>query len=354
MQLHHVELFVQDVEQYASDLEHAYGFQRIAHGEGGLRAGGRSAVLQRGSAVLLVTQGLEEEHLASAFVRRHGDGVGDLALGVADAGGAYRAAVHSGARGVEEPRMLADGTVVASIRAFGDVIHTFVQSAQDGTWTLPGFTIDEARREAAIAVDTGDVLEIDHFAVCLEAGTLDSTVDFYREAVGFKEIFEEEIVVGAQGMISKVVQSPSGEVTLTLIEPDVAREPGQIDRFLKDHDGSGTQHIAFRVDDAVLAVSRARDNGVVFLSTPAAYYRLMRERLELSVHTLDELERNSILVDEDHDGQLFQIFTRSTHDRRTLFFEVIERVGATTFGSGNIKALYEAVEAEKTNGQVGA
>ncbi|WP_328545518.1 4-hydroxyphenylpyruvate dioxygenase [Streptomyces platensis] len=350
MQLFHVEFYVRDVDAYAADLERSYGFRRIVDPQEASDSRARSTVLQRGSAVILVTQGLDETHPAAVFVTAHGDGVGDIALGVDDARAAYDRAVSAGVRGIQQPTELPDGTITAVIEGFGDVTHTFVQSPLPGTpWALPGFPVEEDRRREATRVGAADIIEIDHFAVCLEADMVQPTVDFYRTAVGFDEIFEERIVVGDQAMISKVVQSPSGTVTLTLIEPDVTRELGQIDRFLKDHGGPGVQHIAFRVADAVRSVGQAMDNGVEFLTTPAAYYRLMEQRLRLSVHTVGELERLGILVDEDHDGQLFQIFTRSNHDRCTLFFEIIERVGAKTFGSGNIKALYEAVEAEKAD-----
>lgn len=348
MQLSHVEFYVRNADAYAADLETSYGFVRTAapHAAPGARA--RGIVLQRGSAVLLVTQGFDETHPASVFVTAHGDGVGDIALGVDDVRAAFDRAVSAGARVVQAPTEQPDGTVTARLESFGDVTHTLVQTAHTSMpWALHGFVPDEdLQREAARAGAT-DIIEIDHFAVCLEAHTVEPTVAFYQGALGFDEIFEERIVVGDQAMVSKVVQSPTGAITLTLIEPDVTREPGQIDRFLKDHGGSGVQHIAFRVADAVGAVGRVKGNGVQFLATPAAYYRLMEQRLRLSVHSVEELEPLGILVDEDHDGQLFQIFTRSRHDRGTLFFEIIERVGATTFGSGNIKALYEAVEAQE-------
>jgi 4-hydroxymandelate synthase len=149
-------------------------------------------------------------------------------------------------------------------------------------------------------------------------------------------------------MESTVVQSRSGAVTLTLIEPDESAAPGQIDEFLKSHQGPGVQHVAFSTRDAVRAVRILGRRGVAFLTTPPAYYDLLRERVHLPDSKVESLRATSVLVDEDHDGQLFQIFTASTHPRHTLFFEVIERQGARTFGSANIKALYEAVERERT------
>jgi 4-hydroxymandelate synthase len=199
--------------------------------------------------------------------------------------------------------------------------------------------------------EPGLLHDLDHFAVCLEPGQLDSTVQFYEQVLDFRMIFVERITVGSQAMNSKVVQSVSGQVTLTLIEPDTVGEPGQIDDFVRDHGGAGVQHLAFSTNDIVRAVGTLRDRGLKFLTTPDSYYELLSRRLQLAAHGTRELHELNVLVDEDHDGQLFQIFTRSTHPRRTMFFEIIERLGARTFGSGNIKALYEAVEAERTKSQ---
>lgn len=241
------------------------------------------------------------------------------------------------------PPQTRDGITTATIVGFGDVVHTFVQRAFDvDDARLPGLTPESGTAGG----ETTGLLAVDHFAVCLEAGQLEPTVQFYCDVLDFQMIFTEHIVVGAQAMNSKVVQSRSGGVTLTLIEPDLTREPGQIDQFVKNHAGAGVQHIAFTAEDIVRAVDLLRSRGVEFLSTPAAYYRLLAARLELDRHSLDDLRRLDLLADSDHDGQLFQIFARSTHPRRTFFFEVIERLGATTFGSGNIRTLYEAVEQE--------
>lgn len=187
--------------------------------------------------------------------------------------------------------------------------------------------------------------------MCLEPGQLVPTVEFYETVLDFEMVFTERIVVGGQAMDSKVVQSRSGAVTLTLIEPDTSREPGQIDKFVKEHGGAGVQHIAFATDDIVRDVTLLGGAGLAFLKTPPTYYDLVPERLSLLRHSVDQLRSLNILVDEDQDGQLLQIFTKSVHPRGTLFFEVIERLGARTFGSGNIKALYTAVEMEMERAQ---
>ncbi len=235
----------------------------------------------------------------------------------------------------------------ATLSGFGDVVHTLIER-EDPDGLPPGFQpvpSDSGTRTPASA-DPG-LEEIDHFAVCVNAGELDEVVTFYQEALGFDEIFEERITVGSQAMLSKVVQSRGGAITFTIIQPDPEADPGQIDDFLKNHGGAGVQHIAFSSSDAVGSVRALDRDGVEFLKTPGTYYQLLSQRVTLRRHSLEALRQWNLLVDEDHGGQLFQIFTRSTHTRRTLFFEVIERLGAETFGSSNIKALYEAVELER-------
>lgn len=336
---------------YASSEEHGTpahpgrAADPAAPGASAEASGTRALALGRNDIRLVLTEVVEEDHPGRAFTERHGDGVADIALRVPDAAAAYAEAVARGARPVSGPAVH-EGIVRASIGGFGDVIHTFVQRP-DGhdQRALPGLRPTTGTDDGA--TDVG-LAAVDHFAVCLEAGQLLPAVDYYRTALGFREIFAERVVVGAQAMESRVVQSASGAVTLTLIEPDVSREPGQIDAFLKKHDGSGVQHIAFTARNIVESVGSMAEAGVEFLSTPATYYGLLAERLDCARHGVDELRALNILVDEDHDGQLFQIFTRSTHPRGTLFMEVIERQGARTFGSGNIKALYEAVELQRS------
>jgi 4-hydroxymandelate synthase len=196
--------------------------------------------------------------------------------------------------------------------------------------------------------DAGEgLLEVvDHLAVCLPAGELGPATQRYKDAFGFTEIFSEYVEIGDQGMESRVVQSLSGGVTLTLLQPDVVRQRGQLDDFLAWHGGAGVQHIAFRTDDIVAAVRTFSARGVGFAATPASYYEVLEQRLGPIEVPVAELKDVGVLVDRDHWGQMFQIFTQSMHVRRTLFLELIERRGARTFGTSNIHALYEAKERE--------
>jgi 4-hydroxymandelate synthase len=343
----HIELYVGDARQTAFYLCTAFGFTVCGQGgpETGL-AGQRSLLLRQGGIQMVLTSGLVAEHPATEYVRRHGDGVAIVGIGVDDAAQAYHDLVERGAKPVSPPaEYVRDDVkvVVAEVSGFGDVTHRLVERHGPQREFLPG----------AIEVDEPDphgdgklLREIDHLAICVPAGTLDATAKYYEDVFGFNQIFEEYIEVGGQGMDSKVVQSPSQHVTFTLIEPDPERRPGQIDDFLSWHAGAGVQHVAFGTDDIVTAVGTLAEHGVRFLGTPPAYYETLEDRVGHLDAALEDLKRLGILVDRDHWGQLMQVFTESMHIRRTLFLEIIERRGALTFGSGNIKALYAAKQRE--------
>ncbi|MGW4031116.1 4-hydroxyphenylpyruvate dioxygenase [Streptomyces sp. NPDC004838] len=342
----YVELYVGDLDRAVSAWVDGYAFTVVGTGS---FAEHRGIALRQGRTTLALTAATSAHHPASAYVATHGDGVADIALRTADVSAAFAAAVAGGAETVCRPtRHEGEGPhVTAAVSGFGDVMHTLVERAPGEG---PGLPAGFVPVPGSVDTSGGEVglLDVDHLAVCLDAGELDHTSRFYQRAFGFREIYEERIVVGAQAMESKVVQSAGSEaVTLTLIEPDPEAQPGQIDEFLKSHHGPGIQHLAFSSDDAVRSVRTLSARGVTFLSTPGTYYDLLGERIGLQAHTLEDLRSTNLLVDEDHGGQLFQVFTASTHPRRTLFHEVIERRGARTFGSSNIKALYEAVELER-------
>ena len=343
----HVELYVGDARQAAFYLGHAFGLQ--IHGQGGPETGlpdQRSLLLREDAVQIVLTSGLAAEHPAADYVRRHGDGVAIVGLEVDDASKAYGELVARGAEGLREPVRYegADTTVViAEVAGFGDVIHRLVERHGPRHEFLPGRIHITA---PAKGPDEKLFSEIDHLAICVPSGELEPTARFYEEVFGFARIFEEYIEVAGQGMDSKVVQSPSKHVTFTLIEPDPSRRPGQINDFLTWHAGAGVQHIALRTSDIVEAVGTLAGRGVNFLGTPSTYYQALPERVGEIDTPIEDLQELGILVDRDHWGQLLQIFTESMHVRRTLFLEIIERRGAMTFGSGNIKALYEAKERE--------
>jgi 4-hydroxymandelate synthase len=318
----HVEFYVQDAERAAADLVDGFAFTT---GPADTANGTTSVPAAQSGIRLRLTSSTDPDHPAPAYVARHGDGVAVVAMTCADPAAAVEQALAHGARVLDA----ATGTVTG----FDDIALRFVRE-------------DDPQQAAAFPEpsDAGLLEEIDHLAVCVPAGTLADTVAFCEAGLGMRRIFGEYIEVGAQGMDSVVVQSPSGAVTFTILEPDTNRRPGQIDDFLESHQGPGVQHVAFRTDDIAHAVRTCSERGVGFLTTPGTYYDALAERLGpasgIPVAALRELD---VLVDQDHGGHLLQIFTRSVHARRTFFFELIERRGAATFGTANIKALYEAV-----------
>jgi 4-hydroxymandelate synthase len=340
----HVEFYAVDARLLSFYLRGGFGFR--VEGQAGPETGApdrRSVLLSQGHIRLLVTSSLNGAGPAADFTRRHGDGAAVIAMRTDDARTAFRTAVAAGADPVREPQewQAAEGSVViADVTGPGDLICRLVE--RQGTRSLPGFG------QAAAAGKDEDLLElIDHVAICVRAGELDGSVQRYTQMFGFRQIFEERIEVGDQAMNSKVVQSPSGGVTFTLLEPDTTRAAGQIDGFLSRHGGGGVQHLAFLSRDIVGTVDRLTDRGVRFLSIPDSYYDQIEQRFGSLDIKADELRRVNVLADRDHWGEVFQIFSQPATVRDTYFTEIIERRGARTFGSGNIKALYQAVQRDR-------
>ncbi|MFK0264093.1 4-hydroxyphenylpyruvate dioxygenase [Streptomyces angustmyceticus] len=347
----HVEFFVGDVNQASHYYCGTYGFRVVAEA-GPLTglAGARSLVLAHGGVRLVLTSALHADHAASRFVRRHGDGVRDVALRTDDAVGDFERAVAAGAEVVSEPQTFEDPTgrvTRATIAATNDLVHSFVQRDEPTGAFLP----KRYRPVAAVAAPGPELLRsVDHLALCLRAGSLETMVDFYQRALGLRHTYDEYIVVGGQAMASKVVQDETRGVTFTMVEPDPVGDRGQLNDFLDGFDGPGVQHVAYGTNDIVRAARELRASGVELLSTPAGYYSALADRgIEVDIDT-EVLQELGLLADRDEWGQLVQVFTRSPYARRTVFFELIQRLEARTFGSGNIKALYEAVERERAEG----
>jgi 4-hydroxymandelate synthase len=354
----HLEFYVADVQEAAGRLCTAYGF--AIHGVGGPDtglAGQRSVLVRLRGIQILLTSAVSDSHPAADFVRRHGDGVAVIALGTDDAVGAFTQAAARGATPVAQPVSYERGisrVIFAAVSGFGDVTHRFVERHGPAEDFAPGLikvvAPDAHGGDGGGSGDSGcgDLIDaIDHIAACVPAGQLETVIRFYDEVFGFAQIFEEKIEVGSQAMDSKVVQDASGTVTFTFLEPLAGRDPGQIDAFLRSHGGAGVQHVAFRTVDIGEAVRAFEKRGVRFLAAPPSYYGMLERRLGMAEIPLSELRDLNVLVDRDQWGLMFQIFSQSVHPRRTFFFELIERRGALTFGSGNIRALYEAVAREQ-------
>ncbi len=343
----HVELHVGNAKQAAYFWTRAFGFELVAYA--GLETGARdraSYVLRQGRIRLVLTGALRSDSPIAAHQRAHGDGVRVIALGVPDVEAAWREATSRGAAGLTPPHELRDehGTVrLASIKTYGDTIHTFVQRGDYAGPFLPGY---EARGDAS--ADTGMLLTIDHIVGNVE--DMDPWVRYYEDVFDMREMIhfsDEAISTEYSALMSKVVASGNGIVKFPINEPAEAARKSQIDEYLEFYEGPGAQHLALATRDIVGTVAELRRRGVEFLAIPDAYYEEVPARVPAVTDQLADLREQGILVDHDDDGYMLQIFTKPVGDRPTVFVEVIERHGARGFGNGNFKALFEALEREQ-------
>jgi 4-hydroxyphenylpyruvate dioxygenase len=345
----HVELWVGNAKQAAYWYEHAFGFRRIAYAgpETGIRDRA-SYVVEQGDIRLVLSSAVRGDHEIGEFAFVHGDGVRDIALRVPDAREAYRQAVQRGARGVAEPAVLEDefGSVtLATIATYGDVVHTFVdRHAYEGAY-LPGYVAQESPADDGVGL-----FALDHIVGNVELGRMEHWVEFYEQVFGMTEMIhfsDEDISTEYSALMSKVLTDGQGKVKFPINEPAEGKRKSQIDEYLEFNHGAGSQHIAMQSANIVDTVEALQRRGIVFLSTPEAYYDETPGRVGEIEESWDDLRRLRILADRDDDGYLLQIFTKTAQDRPTLFFEVIERHGARGFGDGNFKALFEAIEREQ-------
>jgi len=346
----HVELWVGNAAQAAYFYEHAFGFRPVARA--GLETGVRdraSYVLEQGRIRLMVCGALRSDTDVAQHHARHGDGVRTIALSVPDVDEAYAEALGRGARGVANPHDESDnaGTVrSATIAAYGDTLHTFIDRSGYGGAFRPGFEPVPARRPT----DGDFLLAIDHIVGNVELGHMNEWVHFYERVFGMVEMIhfsDEAISTEYSALMSKVVASGNGRIKFPINEPAEGLRKSQIDEYLEFYEGSGAQHIAVATRDIVGTVAELRRRGVGFLEIPDAYYDEVPERVPEVAGQLGDLREQGILVDHDDEGYLLQIFTKPVGDRPTVFFEIIERHGATGFGAGNFKALFEAIEREQ-------
>jgi 4-hydroxyphenylpyruvate dioxygenase len=347
----HVELWVGNAKQAAYFYEHALGFARVAYGgpETGIRDRA-SYVLEQGEIRLVLTSGLRADSEIVSFVARHGDAAKDVALQVPDAAAAFGEAVARGATAVGEPHRVEDehGSVeLATIATYGDNVHTFVTRGEYGGPYLPGFV------SLAPNGDTepgAGLVAIDHVVGNVELGRMDHWVEFYERVFGMVNIVhfgDDQIQTEYSALMSKVMAGGDGKIKFPINEPAEGKRKSQIDEYLEFNEGPGVQHIALQTHDVVRTVEALKARGIAFLDTPEAYYDDVEDRVGEISEDYGDLKRLRILADRDDDGYLLQIFTKTAQDRPTLFFEVIERHGATTFGEGNFKALFESIEREQ-------
>lgn len=346
----HIEFYVGNAKQAAYFYRAAFGFTLIAYAgpETGMRDRA-SYVLQQGKIRFVLTTPLHPGSDMANHVAQHGDGVKVLGLWVDDAVRSWQETTARGAESVQEPTVLTDsfGTVrIASIRTYGDTIHTFVDRSQYTGPFMPGY---EAVTDDLAGTGVG-LLYVDHCVGNVELGRMNEWVKFYEDVMGFKLLItfdDEDISTEYSALMSKVVSNGSGYVKFPINEPAAGKKKSQIDEYLEFYHGAGVQHIAIATHDIIGTVSEMRRRGVQFLTVPPSYYDDLLDRVGPIDEDLTPLRELGILVDRDDEGYLLQIFTKPVEDRPTLFFEIIQRKGARSFGKGNFKALFEAIEREQ-------
>ena len=346
----HVEFYVGNARQAAYFYRAAMGMSLVAYAgpETGLRDRA-SYVLQQGKIRFVLTTALRSGTEIADHTARHGDGVRAIALWVDDARLAWKETTSRGARSVAEPYVLSDeqGTaVLASIQAYGDTIHTFIERGDYRGVFLPGF---RAIDNDPIARPTG-LLHIDHMVGNVGWNEMNAWVDFYANVMGFslyQHFDDKDISTTYSALMSKVMANGNGFVKFPINEPAEGKKKSQIEEYLEYYCGPGVQHIALASNDILHTVNKLREQGIEFLRVPHTYYTELQGRLGKIDEPVGELENLGILVDRDDEGYMLQIFTRPVEDRPTLFFEIIQRKGSRSFGKGNFKALFEAIEREQ-------
>ena len=350
----HIRFFVGNARQSAFFYRNAFGFDVVAYEGLETKVKHQAGyVLKQGEITFVLTSPLSAQHPEAQRLVTHGDGVMDIALDVPDVRAAYDEAVRRGATGVRPPETLADDRGefdAASIRAYGDTTHTFVNRDRYRGAFMPGFSaIDPARYQEHTARPVG-LAAIDHVVANVEEGKMNEWVEFYSKVLGFTQLVsfdDKDISTEYSALMSKVVQSGTGRVKFPINEPAQAKRRSQIDEYLQYYGGPGVQHIALITGDIIKTVRAMRANDVSFLRVPKAYYDTLAERVGPIREDLRELAELGILVDKDDEGYMLQIFTKPVADRPTVFFEVIQRRGSKSFGKGNFKALFEAIEREQ-------
>jgi len=345
-----IEFYVGNAKQAAHYYQATFGFQVTAYR--GPETGVRDRVsylLTQNKIRLMLTAALGPDGEIAEHVRRHGDGVRDIALWVDDARDAYVKAIERGATSAYEPRVVNDDdgqVVIAGIRIYGDTIHSLVERRNYRGAFMPGF---EKRAPHYQAEPTG-LLYVDHCVGNVELGKMNAWVGFYERVMGFKNLIsfdDKDISTEYSSLMSKVMSNGNERIKFPINEPAHGKKKSQIDEYLEFYRGPGVQHLALATSDIIHTVTALRDRGLEFLTVPTTYYDELQGRVGRIDEPVGKLQELGILVDRDPDGYLLQIFSKPVEDRPTLFYEIIERKGARSFGKGNFKALFEAIEREQ-------
>jgi 4-hydroxyphenylpyruvate dioxygenase len=346
----HIEFYVGNAKQTALFYQHCMGFEVVAYSgpETGVRDRA-SYVLQQNKIRFVLTTALQQNSPIAEHVKKHGDGVKVLALWVDDARKSFYETTSRGAEAAMEPKVLKDDNgevVMASIKTYGETIHTFVERKNYNGPFLPGFQ----PRKSLAKIEPIGLKYVDHCVGNVELGKMNHWVSFYEKVMGFKLLItfdDSDISTEYSALMSKVVSNGNGYIKFPINEPAEGKKKSQIEEYLDFYNGPGVQHIAIATDDILFTVSELKKRGMEFLYVPDTYYEDVLDRVGKIDEDLKELKKLNILIDRDEEGYLLQIFTKPVQDRPTLFFEIIERNGAKSFGKGNFKALFESIEREQ-------
>ncbi len=346
----YVEFYVGNAKQAAHFYKTAFGFQSVAYA--GPETGVKdkvSYVLRQNKLTFVLTTPLRGNNPIADHIYKHGDGVKVLALKVDDATSAWQETTQRGGKSCMEPTTLsdADGEIVLSgIHTYGDTIHVFVERKNYKGIFMPGFVAMESKYQPS---STG-LLYVDHCVGNVGWNQMNPWVKFYEEVMGFKNILtfdDKDISTEYSALMSKVMSNGNGFVKFPINEPAEGKKKSQVEEYLDFYDGEGVQHVAIATANIVETVTELQKRGIEFLKIPATYYETVLERVGKIDEDLKPLQDLGILIDRDEEGYLLQIFTKPLEDRPTLFFEIIQRKGAKSFGKGNFKALFEALENEQ-------
>jgi len=346
----HLEFYVGNAKQAAYYYKAAFGFQTVAYAgpETGMRDRA-SYVVQQGKIRLVLTTAMHSDHEISAHVRQHGDGVKILALLVEDAYVSYEKTMSRGARSYQEPRTLTDayGEVrTAGIYTYGETIHLFVERKNYRGPFMPGYLAQESSFNPAPA----GLLYVDHCVGNVGWNRMNEIVKWYEDVMGFANILsfdDKQITTEYSALMSKVMSNGNGYVKFPINEPAEGKKKSQIEEYLNFYEGEGVQHIAVATNDIIGTVRELKSRGVEFLNTPDSYYDNLRAHVGQIDEDVEALRALRIMADRDEEGYLLQIFTKPVEDRPTVFFEIIQRKGAKSFGAGNFRALFESLEREQ-------
>lgn len=346
----YVEFYVGNAKQAAHFYKTAFGFQSLAYAgpETGIKDRVSYAVREH-KLTFVFTTALKTDNEIAQHVYKHGDGIKFLALKVTDAADAWKQTTMRGGKSHTEPMVLedADGKVVVSgIHTYGDTVHLFIERKDYQGVFLPGFKKWESAYNPA---DTG-LLYVDHCVGNVGWNQMNKWVDFYEQVMGFRNILtfdDQDISTEYSALMSKVMSNGNGFVKFPINEPAEGKKKSQVEEYLEFYNGEGCQHVALATNNIVQTVTELQARGIEFLKVPSSYYDELLDRVGSIDEDIAPLRQLGILVDRDEEGYLLQIFTKPVEDRPTLFFEIIQRKGATSFGKGNFKALFEAIEREQ-------